>query len=619
MNIVSRLLRRVPKRFLPIGAALVAIAIPAAVMAWGPDRPTYTMAHPADHITFNSITNNSEVGDERNFLVIKDASNTNAGGWQDTVTAEAGHEYLVRMYVHNDAASNLNLVATNTRAKVNVPTTTGKEVQLGGFISADNATPQEIWDSAKLTSASDFNVVYQAGSARLYNNAFGQTGAQVSDSLVTSTGALLGYNQLDGKIPGCIEYSGYLTFKVKVQGPQQANYTFTKDVRKSGTTDKYAETVATNPGDKVDFRLSFKNTGDVKLDNVVLKDQLPAGLSYTAGTAKLYNSEYPSGYTLPDSFLTDTGANIGNYTTGINAFVVFTAQVAANDDLPTCGANQLHNIAKSETDHGNKEDSADVTTDKTCTTPPTPKYSCDALSVDKISRTQFKFTATKSVQNAEFKKFVFNVRDEQGNQIATSDSVDGAYSYTQDKPGKYSVQATVVVTVNGQEKTATSDNCKKQFEVTQPPVDNKYACDALQLIKKSRDTFDFTVKTSSQGNVKVKEYNFDFGDAKSMLVGLGQETQTHTYTAPGDYTAKVNVTFEVNGKTVSGVTSDTCAAKVTVEQPPVTPPTTPETPSKLPDTGAGLAVGGLFGSGAVGLGVNSWLGSRRKLRDSFKR
>jgi uncharacterized repeat protein (TIGR01451 family) len=641
MKFVSKLLRRVPKRWLPVGVAVAAVVIPAAVMAWGPDRPTYTMDMPADHVTFDSITDNPEVGDERNFLVMKDASNTSAGGWQDNVTAQAGHEYLVRVYVHNDAAANLNLKATNVRTKVNVPTTTGKSVQLGGFITADNAQPGEIWDSATFNSSSDFNVAYVAGSARLYNNVYTKDGIQLSDNIVTDTGAQLGYDKLDGVIPGCMQYAGYVTFKVKVQGPQQANYTFTKDVRKSGTTDAYAKSVASKPGDKVDFRLSFKNTGDAKLDNVVLKDQLPAGLNYVAGTAKLYNSAYPSGYTLPDSLFTATGANIGNYAAGINAFVVFTAQVAGNDQLPTCGPNTLHNVASSETDNGNKEDSADVTTDKTCETPKTPKYECSALSVEQISRTQFKFTATKVVENAEFKKFVFVVRDEQGNQIATQDSTDGTYTYNQDKVGKYTVAATVVVTVDGQEKTATSDNCKKPFEVKERPVENKYTCDALDVIKKSRDTFEYKVTPKTQGNVKVKEYSFDFGDSQTLIVGAGQETQTHKYNKPGDYTTKVSVTFEVDGKTVTGITSDNCAKKVTVEQPPVEEckpgvpmgdakcneckPGVPagskecNTPSELPNTGAGVVAGGLFGTSALGLSLKAWAGSRRNLRSVFKR
>lgn len=639
MKLVSKLLRHVPKRWLPLGIAVAAIAIPAVVMAWGPDRPTYTMANPADHVTFDSITDNSEVGDERNFLTIKDASNTSAGGWQDSTTAQAGHEYLVRVYVHNDAAANLNLKATNVRTKVNVPTTTGKSVELGGFITADNAAPKEIWDSATLTSNSDFNVAYVAGSARLYNNAFGQTGAQLSDNIVTDTGAQLGYDKLDGIIPGCMQYAGYVTFKVKVQGPQTTNFTMSKLVSKHGEN-KWVESYAAQPGETVDYLIQYKNAGDTQQDNVVVKDQLPAGETYVAGSSVLGNSKTPSGAKISDGVTTATGVNIGSYAAGANGWVIFSAKVADNDNLPTCGANKLTNTATVETDNGSKSDTADVTTNKTCEQPQPPKYTCDAVTVDQISRTQFKFTATKTVENATFKKFTFVVRDEQGNQIATQDSTDGTYTYAQDKVGKYTVQATVTVTVDGQDKTATSDNCKKPFEVKEQPVENQYVCESLTLIKKSRDTFDFTVKAPVQGNVSVKEYNFDFGDGQTLIVGAGQETQTHIYAKAGDYNARVTVTFMVDGKTVPGVTSDDCAKKVTVEQEvqeckpgipmgdtrcteckPGVPAGSSEcnTPGSLPNTSAGVIAGGLFGSSALGLSLKAWAGSRRNLRSVFKR
>ena len=56
--------------------------------------------------------------------------------------SEDGKEYLVRMYVHNNAAANLNKVAENVTAKFNLPTTTGKSIQVDGFLSASNATPR---------------------------------------------------------------------------------------------------------------------------------------------------------------------------------------------------------------------------------------------------------------------------------------------------------------------------------------------------------------------------------------------------------------------------------------------------------------------------------------------
>ena len=36
--------------------------------AWGPERATFTMENPASYPTFNSITDNPTIGDERDFV-----------------------------------------------------------------------------------------------------------------------------------------------------------------------------------------------------------------------------------------------------------------------------------------------------------------------------------------------------------------------------------------------------------------------------------------------------------------------------------------------------------------------------------------------------------------------
>jgi hypothetical protein len=119
MSKLIALFRKAPKLTTALIAMIAAsIIVPAALLAWGPSRPTYTMAHPADHITFDSITDNPNIGDERNFVGARDESNSNV--WYDSIKVQEGHEYLVRMYVHNNAASNLNLVAQNVTAKFNI-------------------------------------------------------------------------------------------------------------------------------------------------------------------------------------------------------------------------------------------------------------------------------------------------------------------------------------------------------------------------------------------------------------------------------------------------------------------------------------------------------------------
>jgi len=352
-----------------VAMAAAAVIVPAAVMAWGPDRPTYDINHVADHITFNSITDNPNVGDERNFVTIKDASNTSAGGWEDDVTVEPGHEYLVRLYVHNNAASNLNLVAQNTRVMANLPNTTDKRIPVEGFVTADNASPQQIWDQAYFNSDQDFNLTYVPGSAAMFNKVF-PNGTQLSDGIVTSAGALVGYNAMDGNLPGCFNYAGYVTFKVKANLPESANFKLTKEVSKHGAND-WKKSYNAQPGETVDYLIEYKNTDSAQQDDVVIKDTLPAGMSYVPGSTKYGTSAHPDGVKASDN-ITGQGINIGSYAQNGGTWVIFSATVANNDQLPACGGNTLINVARAETDFGYKEDTANVVVNKFCQPGQTP-------------------------------------------------------------------------------------------------------------------------------------------------------------------------------------------------------------------------------------------------------
>ncbi len=373
------LIDHAPKR-LSAAVAMIAAAIvvPAALLAWGPvNRPFFTVAKPADHVAFNSIVDKNEGIDERNFVVVKDAANTAEGGWQDEITVQPGKEYLVRMFVHNNAAENLKLEATNTRVKAHVPTTTGKSVQIDGFVTTDNWGAKkgtagkhgEVWDQAILKSGNgeNFNLAYEAGSATLYNNHFGQTGAKLSDSIVTSTGALVGYKKLDGKLLGCFEYSGYVTFKVKAQFAQKSDFTVKKEVRKNGDADKtWKESVAVQPGDTVDYRINYENTGTSRQNAVHVRDYLPTGMTYVAGLTKIANPTNPQYVATKDGITEGNGLNIGDYPAGSNAYLMFSAKVASKDTLP-CGPHTLKNVGRVTADSSYKEDDANVTvTGKDC-------------------------------------------------------------------------------------------------------------------------------------------------------------------------------------------------------------------------------------------------------------
>lgn len=473
MNINFRTLRNIakyaPHRVYAVLLVGAAVLIPSlAILATGPDRPTYTIEQPADHITFNSITNNPEYGDERHFMTVKDAANTAPGGWTGETTVTPGKEYLVRMYVHNNASDNLNLVAENVRASANVPTTTGKALQIDGFITSSNATPQQVIDQVVLRSDQDFNAVYEPGSARLYNNVFGQAGAQLSDSIVTNAGAPLGYDQLDGKIPGCFKYSGILTFKIKIQGVS-SDFTVEKKVRKHGET-AWQKSIVANPGETVDYQIGYTNIGQSQQNNVVAKDTLPAGVNYTPDTTTLKNASNPTGDGLKltsNNVATPTGINIGNYTSGSNAFVRFSAKLPEEKDLAQCGNNVLRNTAYIQTGSGTKQDTADVTVNKKCVDQ--ASYSCDALQATKIAPLEYSFNVTLSHNKATPKEVIIDFGD---GQTATRDTKSLPVNHTYTRAGEYTIKATASFEVNGKTvKDVTSDACQVVINTeTTPPA-----------------------------------------------------------------------------------------------------------------------------------------------------
>ena len=357
-------------------AAVAAVAGASAFVAfaWGPSRTTYTMANPADHVVFNSIVdNNKEIGDERYFVSASEYTGKAANNkWTDNTAVEDGKEYVVRMYVHNNAASNLNLTAKDTRAYVVLPTDTATSITVSGKVYASNANPTTVWDQTTFTSKNGekFNLAYVPGTAKYYNTKDGKERSfnldTTNNDLFTSKGVLLGYDKMDGNFPGCNQYSGYLTFHVKAQFAAKPNLEISKEVKILGT-DTWSEEVKAKSGDTVRYRIHFVNSGNTTMQNVVIRDILPTGLTYVKGTTQIFNTKHPNGVTLSDNIVTDNGINIGDYASKGGAWIYFNATVdkAVSEK---CNNTLLRNVVQANGGSGTKEDTADVLVDgKVCT------------------------------------------------------------------------------------------------------------------------------------------------------------------------------------------------------------------------------------------------------------
>lgn len=320
---------KINKLVLPALAILsIASFLPAyTTLAWGPERPVYTMKVPAAKPTMNSITDNPVLGDERNFVRV--AEKGASGTFVDEIQIQPGKEYEVYIGYHNNAASNLNSsgvgIAQQVRLSAQFPTKVSPSQRgtVSAIISAENTDPKEVWDEAYLTALEEVTLRYKEGSAKIYNS-FATNGAVLSESMFSETGTYLGVNKLDGWLPGCAEFSGRVIYTLVAEEPAAK---ISKTVSLDGKT--FTENVNAKVGDEVTFKVVFENTGNTNLTNVTFHDKFPTGLSLVTGSTYLYNNTHPNGELLTD-LIDKNGYNTGLYGPNTKATLTYKAKVTEN-------------------------------------------------------------------------------------------------------------------------------------------------------------------------------------------------------------------------------------------------------------------------------------------------
>ncbi|MFV0485146.1 MAG: DUF11 domain-containing protein [Candidatus Saccharimonadales bacterium] len=363
---------KVNKLILPALALLsLSSFLPAyTAIAWGPDRPTYTMEVPASSPTFNSITNNPVLGDERNFVRVAEKGAN--GTFVDEIQIQPGKEYEVYIGYHNNAAANLNSsgvgIAQQVRLSAQFPTVVSASQRgtVSAIISSSNTTPKEVWDEAYFTALEEVNLHYKEGSAKIYNS-FATNGAVLSESMFSETGTYLGVNQLDGLLPGCGEFSGHVIYTLVAEQPAiKVNKTVSLD----GKT--FSENVKASVGDEVTFKVVFENTGNTNVSNVTFHDKFPTGLSLVPGTTYLYNNEHPDGELLTD-LIDKNGYNTGLYGPNTQATLIYKAKITEDATKTEDCTASLVNTMYVDHEGGEVSDGATVILDEECLPTELPK------------------------------------------------------------------------------------------------------------------------------------------------------------------------------------------------------------------------------------------------------
>lgn len=377
-----KLIDQTKKTILALGALAIALSPLAligkasALDSWGPqDRATFTWESPAPYRTFNSITNNPTIGDERNFVRVKEVGVE--GPHYDDVDVVSGKEYEVYIYFHNNASASLNDsgkgIADNVRLATKLPEKleAGQTGTIYGTISSTNTDPASVWDTAFLKATETVYMRYVPDSATIHNGGTANGAILDANALFSEEGAKLAYNLTNnsgtsmwGMIPGCNEFAGYVTYRLKADKPEFGSF---KEVSAEGAN-QFADNINTLPGSVLDFKITYMNSGTTEQKSVTVYDTMPDGMEFIPGSVQLTNK---SGTTALDDTLFSDGVVIGDYQPGEEATITYKAKVSADIEKFQCGENTLYNNSEIATANGTITDKARIVVTRACELPNT--------------------------------------------------------------------------------------------------------------------------------------------------------------------------------------------------------------------------------------------------------
>jgi uncharacterized repeat protein (TIGR01451 family) len=325
------------------------------------------------------------------------------------------------------------------------------------------------------------------------------------------------------------DYADVQTCKPK-ETPKTPNFTIVKSVKKAGTNDEFAQEITVNPGDTVEYVIGLKNTGNVPLTNMRVRDELPQNVRYVGNTTKLVTS-YGGNKNLPNIVGTSS-VSIGDMPVGGTAFIFFqaTAPKTTDANVKECsvGKTRLVNLGLAKPiEVVQKTDDAVINTCKPKTPTQTPN-----------------FTIVKSVKKAgTTDEFAQNVSAAPGTKLTYAIGIKNTGDTTLKNILVKDVLPAGMKYVNGSAKITTSEG-----------VNNKPISDNLV-------TSGYTISSLAKGQVAFIIFDATLPEASNPIV---KECST----------GKTKLTNKANAKPESlpvkedDATAETCKTTV-VKQPGV--------------------------------------------------
>lgn len=279
---------------------------------------------------------------------------TKNGSFVDPASATCGDTVQFRVQLHNPGPDPLN----NVNVKATLPSGKATSHTSQVTVFAANANPATTADTATVNLDKSAQLEYVTGSTELLSD----TGARLQtlgETIFTSAGVNIGTVGVSTQQKRFVQFSA--TVKCDETPPEtHPNYDVVKTVDKT----------TARPGDTLNYTITVRNTGDVALTNVVVKDTLPAKLTDVSAVVAT-----PSDGVTGDLFSAD-GLRIARIPLKGTVTLTFSAKVVGESQLE-CGDNRLTNTVWSSTtevpnEPNTSNNTATTDVNRECTPPVTP-------------------------------------------------------------------------------------------------------------------------------------------------------------------------------------------------------------------------------------------------------
>lgn len=249
-------------------------------------------------------------------------ANVTAGHTQyyGSVDANINDVVKVQVWYHNKEGSTSGKNANDLNVKVNLPSTDQTAHVITSVVGGTNTNV--ITNTTAVQTSTATTLQYIPGTAfRKYNSGTNEAPnivtVAIADGVVTGNGFTI------PAMKPCWNFEETITVQARVMAPVVS---ITKRVRVENTG-SYVTNLVAQSGSKLDYAFEIKNEGNVTLNNVIVRDKMPDGISFVPGSVSIISALYPSGKTISDGIFTN-GSAIGDFTPGANAVITFKAVVS---------------------------------------------------------------------------------------------------------------------------------------------------------------------------------------------------------------------------------------------------------------------------------------------------